>query len=84
MEYWAEKGYYCFAMRANKEIRPKKKAAKNGSGKIDEDFKPRASDYLNPKRLTRSQKELVKATREAMEALKEEIAKYGPKDFSGV
>jgi len=56
-----------------------KVGAKNGNGAV---FAPRAKDFNNPKRLTKSQKELVKATREAMQALKEEIAKYGPKDFS--
>lgn len=51
---------------------------KNGNG----EYLPRASDFKNPKRLTKSQRELVEATREAMKALKEEITKYGPKDFS--
>ena len=79
MEYWAEKRLLLFC---HERIRKygQKKVEKNGGGKIDEDFKPRASDYLNPKRLTRSQ-ELVKATREAMEALKEEIANMAPRTF---
>ena len=43
---------------------------------------PRAKDLKNPKRLTKLQKELVEATREAMKAFREEEAKYGKKDFS--
>lgn len=64
-------------MRANKGI-----STKNGSnGKAIEEFKPRAKDYL--KRISKLDKELIEATRDAMAALKEEIAKYGKKDFSG-
>ncbi len=40
------------------------------------------TDFKNPKRLTKDQKELRKAFREAMAALKEEEAKYGKKDYS--
>ena len=43
---------------------------------------PRAKDFKNPKRLTKDQKELRQAFREAMAALKEEEAKYGKKDYS--
>ena len=55
-----------------------KKEQENKNG----NFAPRARDYKNPKRLTKLQKELVEATREAMKAFKEEEAKYGKKDFS--
>ncbi|MEJ7849708.1 MAG: hypothetical protein WKF92_16610 [Pyrinomonadaceae bacterium] len=51
----------------------------NGNGK---DKLPRAKDFTLPKRLTKDQKELIDAFREAMGALKEEEAKYGKKDFS--
>lgn len=47
-----------------------------------EEFSPRWTDYRNPKRLTKDQKELLEAFREAMAALKEEEAKYGKKDYS--
>lgn len=43
---------------------------------------PRAKDFKLPKRLTKDQKELLEAFREAMKALKEEEAKYGKKDYS--
>lgn len=43
---------------------------------------PHYTDFLNPKKLTKAQKELVEATKEAMKALKEEEAKYGKKDYS--
>ncbi len=56
----------------NKEIE------KNG-GKDD---LPRWKDFKIPKRLTKDQKELREAFREAMAALKEEEAKYGKKDYS--
>ena len=42
---------------------------------------PRAKDFKLPKRLTRDQKELIEATREAMQALKEEEVKYGKKTY---
>ncbi len=42
---------------------------------------PRAKDFKLPKRLTKNQKELIEASRVAMEALKEEERKYGKKDF---
>ena len=42
---------------------------------------PRAKDFNLPKRLTKDQKELIEAAREAMKALKEEEAKYGKKVF---
>ena len=56
-----------------------KKFAKNDGSN---EFAPRARDYKNPKRLTKLQKELVEATRDAMRAFKDEEAKYGKKDFS--
>jgi hypothetical protein len=43
---------------------------------------PRAKDFKLPKRLTKDQKELIEATREAMKALKDEEARYGKKDYS--
>lgn len=55
-----------------------KKAEKNQNGA---DL-PRAKDFKLPKRLTKDQKELIEATREAMKALKGEEAKYGRNDFS--
>ncbi|HXG86480.1 MAG TPA: hypothetical protein VNI84_20845 [Pyrinomonadaceae bacterium] len=54
-----------------------KKAEKNSN---DSDL-PRATDFKLPKRLTKDQKELVAAFREAMNALKEEEAKYGKKTY---
>jgi hypothetical protein len=42
---------------------------------------PRARDFKLPKRLTKDQKALIEATREAMKALKEEEAKYGKKTY---
>ncbi len=59
----------------------------NGDKKLSKESQngfelPRAKDLKNPKHLTKIQKELVEATREAMKAFKEEEAKYGKKDFS--
>lgn len=42
---------------------------------------PRARDFKVPKRLTKDQKDLIQAFREAMKALKEEEAKYGKKVY---
>ena len=56
-----------------------KKVEKNQNGNQE---LPRAKDFQNPKRLTKDQKELIQAFREAMAALKEEEAKYGKKDYS--
>lgn len=55
-----------------------KKAEKNQNG----NDLPRAKDFKNPKRLTKDQKELIEATREAMKAFKEEEAIYGKKTYS--
>ena len=55
-----------------------KKAEKNSNGSKD---LPRAGDFKPPKRLTKAQKELVEAFRDAMKALKEEEAKYGKKAY---
>lgn len=55
-----------------------KKAVKNTNGSED---LPRASDFKMPKRLTKDQKELIEAFREAMDALKKEEAKYGKKNY---
>lgn len=52
-----------------------KKTNKNGSEL------PRAKDFKLPKRLTKDQKELIEAFREAMDALKKEEAKYGKKAY---
>lgn len=49
---------------------------RNGSEKL-----PHAKDFKLPKRLTKDQRELIEAFREAMKALKEEEAKYGKKTF---
>lgn len=58
----------------------------NGDKKLekkDDSYKSlRWTDFKNPKRLTKAQKELREAFREAMAALKEEEAKYGKKDYS--
>lgn len=54
-----------------------KKAEKNQNGS---DL-PRAKDFKLPKRLTKDQKELVEAFRDAMDALKKEEAKYGKKTY---
>lgn len=61
--------------RQNKAMK-KTAENKNGSEKL-----PRAKDFKLPKRLTKDQKELIEATREAMKALKEEEAKYGKKTY---
>lgn len=42
---------------------------------------PRAKDFKLPKKLTKEQKESLEAFREAMNALKEEEAKYGKKTY---
>lgn len=55
-----------------------KKASENSNGS---EKLPRAKDFSLPKRLTKDQKELIEATREAMKALKEEEAKYGKKTY---
>ncbi len=55
--------------------KPKEKENQNGAGL------PRAKDYKLPKRLTKDQKELIEAFREAMQALKEEERKYGKKTY---
>ncbi len=54
-----------------------KKPKINSNGSI-----PTAKDFQPPKHLTPELKELREATREAMQALREEIEKYGKKpDF---
>ncbi len=57
-----------------------KKIEKNGKS----DDLPRWTDFKNPKRLNKAQKELREAFREAMAALKKEEAKYGKKDYSNL
>ena len=55
-----------------------KKATENSNGT---EKLPRAKDFKLPKRLTKNQKELIEAFREAMKALKDEEAKYGKKTY---
>lgn len=54
-----------------------KKAEKNQNGSE----LPLAKDFKLPKRLTKDQKELVEAFREAIQALKKEEEKYGKKAY---
>ncbi|CAN5314583.1 hypothetical protein BH20ACI1_BH20ACI1_04230 [soil metagenome] len=54
----------------------KKQPNSNGTSDL-----PRAKDFKLPKKLTKDQKELLEAFREAMEALKEEEKKYGKKTY---
>ena len=60
---------------------PKKKdltkPAQNGNGLRDYSHLPRAKDFKQPEELSELQKELKKATREALKALEEEEKKYG-------
>ncbi len=42
---------------------------------------PRAKDFKMPEHLSKDQKDLVEAFREAMTALKEEEIKYGKKTY---
>lgn len=58
-----------------------KVTSKNGNqnGKRDYSHLPRARDFKLPKKLTPELKELMKATREAIEALQLEEEKYGKK-----
>ncbi len=53
----------------------------NSNGAFDTSDLPRAKDFKLPKKLTKDQKELIEAFREAMEALKEEEKKYGKKTY---
>ncbi len=53
----------------------------NSNGANDTSDLPRAKDFKMPKKLTKDQKELLEAFREAMEALKEEEKKYGKKTY---
>ncbi len=55
-----------------------KKAVENSNGS---EKLPHAKDFKFPKRLTKDQKELIEAFREAMKALKEEERKYGKKTY---
>ena len=57
----------------------KKKLEKNGN----ENKVPHWTDFKNPKRLTKDQKELIEAFREAMKALKEFEAKHGKITYLG-
>ncbi len=60
---------------------PKKKdltkPAQNGNALRDYSHLPRAKDFKQPEELSELQKELKKATREALKALEEEEKKYG-------
>ena len=49
----------------------------NGNGLRDYSHLPRAKDFKKPEKLTELQKELKKATHEALQALEEEEKKYG-------
>jgi len=49
----------------------------NTNGTRDYTHLPRARDFKLPKKLTPELKELIKATHEAMEALREHEEKYG-------
>ena len=60
-------------MPKKKEITP----PANGNGLRDYSHLPRARDFKQPENLTELQKELKKATHEALEALEEEEKKYG-------
>jgi hypothetical protein len=51
--------------------------SQNGNGLRDYSHLPRAKDFPKPKKLTPLQKELKKATHEALKALEEEEKKYG-------
>ncbi len=53
----------------------------NSNGTNDTSDLPRAKDFKLPEKLTKTQKELIEATREAMAALKEEERKYGKKTY---
>ncbi len=55
----------------------KKETTQNTNGLRDYSHLPRAKDFKKPENLTELQKELKKATREALEALEEEEKKYG-------
>ncbi len=55
----------------------KKETTQNGNGLRDYSHLPRAKDFKKPEKLTELQKELRKATREALKALEEEEKKYG-------
>jgi hypothetical protein len=58
-----------------------KTANKNGNSNGHSDYShlPRARDFKLPKKISPELKELMKATREAMEALALEEEKYGKK-----
>ena len=60
----------------------------NGKKKLDtkgdEHKVPHWTDFISTKPLTKDQKELRDAFREAMAALKEEERKYGKKDYSNL
>ena len=58
-----------------------KETGKNGNqnGTRDYSHLPRARDFKLPKEISPELKELMKATREAMEALQLEEEKYGKK-----
>ena len=51
----------------------------NGNGTRDYSHLPRARDFKLPKKISPELRELMDATREAMEALKLEEEKYGKK-----
>ncbi len=59
----------------------KKETNKNGNSNGSRDYShlPRARDFKLPKKISPELKELMEATREAMEALRLEEEKYGKK-----
>ena len=57
----------------------KKQKNQETNGKRDYSHLPRARDFKLPKKISPELKELLEATREAMEALREEEEKYGKK-----
>lgn len=55
----------------------KKETDKNGNAARDYSHLPRARDFKLPEKISPELKELMEATREAMEALRLEEEKYG-------
>ena len=63
-------------IKRHNQAMKKTKENRNGNGL------PHAKDFKLPKRLTKDQRELIEATREAMKALKEEEVKIWQKNLS--
>lgn len=62
-----------------KEKNINKNGNANGNGSLDYSHLPRARDFKLPEKISPELRELMDATREAMEALKSEEEKYGKK-----